>query len=82
VVAVNATTWRVVRTLALLLFAAFFAIPLLAMLDFSTRGAGGGRSWDAWANLVQDPELRSAIVTSLLHGPGWRGCGCSALARP
>jgi putative spermidine/putrescine transport system permease protein len=36
------------------------------MLDFSTRATSGGRSWDAWANLVQDPELRSAIVTSLL----------------
>jgi putative spermidine/putrescine transport system permease protein len=66
VVAVSTTTWRLVRTLALLLFAAFFAIPLLAMLDFSTRAPGGGRSGQAWANLVQDPALSQAIITSLL----------------
>ncbi|HEX5533935.1 MAG TPA: ABC transporter permease subunit [Actinomycetales bacterium] len=58
--------FRVLRVVLLAAFAVFFFGPLLAMLDFSTRGAGGGRSWDAWANLVQDPELRSAIVTSLL----------------
>ncbi len=58
--------FRVLRVMLLAAFAVFFFGPLLAMLDFSTRGAGGGRSWDAWANLVQDPELRSAIVTSLL----------------
>jgi putative spermidine/putrescine transport system permease protein len=50
----------------LLLFAVFFFGPLLAMLDFSTRATGGGRSWEAWANLVRNEQLRTAIVTSLL----------------
>jgi putative spermidine/putrescine transport system permease protein len=59
-------TFRVVRGLLLLLFAVFFFGPLLAMLDFSTRAVGGGRSWEAWTNLVQDEQLRSAITTSLL----------------
>jgi putative spermidine/putrescine transport system permease protein len=58
--------FRVVRAALLVVFALFFFGPLLAMLDFSTRAVTGGRSWDAWANLVQDPELRSAIITSLL----------------
>jgi len=50
----------------LLMFATFFVVPLFAMLDFSTRAVGGGRTWQAWANLVQDPTLSSAIVTSML----------------
>jgi putative spermidine/putrescine transport system permease protein len=60
------STFRVVRVVLLALFAVFFFGPLLAMLDFSTRVAGGGRTWDAWANLVEDPDLNAAIVTSLL----------------
>jgi putative spermidine/putrescine transport system permease protein len=59
-------TFRVVRVVLLLLFAVLFFGPLLAMLDFSTRGADGSRNWDAWANLVKDPELNRAIVSSLL----------------
>ena len=59
-------TFRVVRPLVLGAFAVFFFGPLVAMLDFSTRSTQGGRTWDAWANLVKDPELNAAIVTSLL----------------
>ena len=60
--------WRVTRWLLLVLFAAFFAIPLLSMLDFSTRvpGSASGRTGQAWRNLVEDPALSKAIVTSLL----------------
>jgi putative spermidine/putrescine transport system permease protein len=58
--------WRATRVVLLLLFAAFFFVPLLAMLDFSTRAPGGGRTWQAWRNLVEDPSLSAAIVTSLL----------------
>ncbi|NLI17933.1 MAG: ABC transporter permease subunit [Actinomycetales bacterium] len=36
------------------------------MADFSTRDFRGGRTGQAWANLVQDPDLRAAIITSLL----------------
>jgi putative spermidine/putrescine transport system permease protein len=59
-------TYRVVRVVLLAVFAVFFFGPLLAMLDFSTRATAGGRSWDAWTNLVEDPDLNAAIVTSLL----------------
>lgn len=60
--------FRLFRTVALLGFGAFFVIPLLAMLDFSTRVPGGqeGRTSAAWTALVQDPTLRHAITTSLL----------------
>jgi putative spermidine/putrescine transport system permease protein len=59
-------TWRVGRVALLSLFAIYFLVPLYAMLDFSTRAIGGGRTGQAWANLVQDPALTSAIITSLL----------------
>ena len=56
------------RWVMLALFGLFFAVPLLAMLDFSTRRAGRqeGRSSDAWANLITNDPLREAIITSLL----------------
>jgi putative spermidine/putrescine transport system permease protein len=59
-------TWRVGRAVLLGLFGVFFIVPFYAMLDFSTREIGGGRTGQAWANLVQDPTLTSAIITSLL----------------
>jgi putative spermidine/putrescine transport system permease protein len=62
----TSSTWRTTRVVLLLLFAAFFAVPMLAMLDFSTRDVGGGRTWQAWINLVEDPALSEAIITSLL----------------
>lgn len=58
--------WRAGRAVILGLFALFFLVPLYAMLDFSTQEIGGGRTGRAWANLVQDPTLTSAIITSLL----------------
>jgi putative spermidine/putrescine transport system permease protein len=59
-------SWRITRVVLLLLFALFFAVPMLAMLDFSTRAVGEGRTWQAWVNLVEDPTLSQAIITSLL----------------
>ncbi len=60
-------TWRVVRWVLLALFGIYFAVPLLSMLDFSTRTVGTSeRTGAAWAQLVEDPQLRSAIFTSLL----------------
>ncbi len=58
--------WRAGRVVLLGLFGLFFLVPLYSMLDFSTRELGGGRTGQAWANLVQDPDLTSAIITSLL----------------
>ncbi len=43
----------------------FFVVPLLSMVDFSTRSLDGGRDLDAWKALGQDEQLRSAIFTSL-----------------
>ena len=59
---------RIGRGLALGAFALFFLFPLFAMADFSTRdiAGGGGRTLDAWKNIVQDDQLFSAIVVSLL----------------
>jgi len=62
----TSTPWRITRVLLLLLFATFFVLPLYSMLDFSTRATGGGRTWQAWVNLVEDPTLSAAIVLSLL----------------
>ena len=55
------------RIAVLVLCGAFFVVPLLAMLDFSTRDyADGGRRWTAWGLLVKDPLLRGSIVSSLV----------------
>jgi putative spermidine/putrescine transport system permease protein len=56
---------RVTRLVLAGLFLLFFGIPLLSMLDYSTRGIPDGRSGEAWTSLFQDPTLRSAIVASL-----------------
>jgi putative spermidine/putrescine transport system permease protein len=59
--------WRITRWVLMAPFALFLVVPLLAMLDFSTRKIGGhGRTWDAWQNLVQNDQLYSAITISLL----------------
>lgn len=60
-------TWRAFRWLLLALFAVFFLLPLWAMLDFSTRDIrNGGRTGQAWRNLVENDQLYHAIVISLL----------------
>lgn len=56
----------VTRALLLVVFGLFFLFPLYAMADFSTRNLiHGGRTLQAWMNLVQDDALYSAIVVSL-----------------
>jgi putative spermidine/putrescine transport system permease protein len=49
----------------------FFALPLLGMVEFTTRAPGGGRTLDTWATLFDTaaldadyPELKTGIVTS------------------
>jgi putative spermidine/putrescine transport system permease protein len=57
---------QVFRVVVLVLCGAFFLVPLLAMLDFSTRiYSGPGRTGAAWQLLVSDPILRGSILTSL-----------------
>lgn len=60
----SASGGRLLRAGVLVPAAVVFALPLLAMLEFSTRGTDG-RSGAAWAAIGDDPALVSAIVTSL-----------------
>ncbi len=54
------------RILVLLLMAAFFFLPLLSMLEFSTRGAtGAGRTLAPWRGIGDQPNLVAAIRVSL-----------------
>lgn len=58
---------KVFRAALWVLFGLFFMFPLYAMADFSTRNLlKGGRTLQAWKNLVQDEALYQAIVISLL----------------
>jgi putative spermidine/putrescine transport system permease protein len=60
-------TWRLLRWLLLLAFTAFFVLPLLALLDFSTKVPGTGeRTGASWRALGEDPTMTEAITTSLL----------------
>ncbi len=58
---------RLFRVVTFLVLGAFFIVPLLSMVEYSTRdlGAGGGRTGTAWGALLHDPELTAAIITSL-----------------
>jgi putative spermidine/putrescine transport system permease protein len=59
--------WTVTRWVLLLLFGAFFALPLLALLNFSTRDViTKERTAQAWRALFEDPLMSEAIRTSLL----------------
>ncbi len=59
--------WRVLRWLLLIAFGTFFAIPLLALLNFSTKDPiTKERTAAAWKALFQDPTMTDAIITSLL----------------
>lgn len=59
-------TARLVRGALLLAFAAFFLLPLAALLNFSTKDLfTGERTGAAWRALVEDPTMSEAIRTSL-----------------
>ena len=59
----NTLGGRVFRLLLLVAFGLFFLFPLYAMADFSTRNLiAGGRTLQAWQNLVADEALYQAIV--------------------
>jgi putative spermidine/putrescine transport system permease protein len=58
--------WRVTRVVLLLLFGAFFAVPLLALLNFSTKDTiTKQRTGAAWRALFDNPLMSEAIRTSL-----------------
>jgi putative spermidine/putrescine transport system permease protein len=56
---------RLVRWAVLAVFGIYFLLPLVAMLDFSTRGIGGARDLSAWRTVGTDPQLRAAVVASV-----------------
>jgi len=57
---------RVFRYGILGVLGAFFVLPLVAMLDFSTRGGlQGGRNLTAWRAITEDADLLRAILVSL-----------------
>jgi putative spermidine/putrescine transport system permease protein len=53
------------RWAVLLSIGTFMLLPLVAMLEFSTRGIGGARSLDAWLAIGANPDLLAAIWASL-----------------
>jgi putative spermidine/putrescine transport system permease protein len=66
----NAVTRRrnqvIIRWVTLLVVGGLFLIPLYSMLRYSTRiTPQNPHTWDSWQAIVQDDQLRSAIVTSL-----------------
>ncbi len=48
---------RVFRWVVVTVLAIFFILPLLALLEFTTRGPGGRISWDTWKLLFNWREL-------------------------
>ena len=56
---------RALRWAVLLVIGAFMLVPLAAMLEFSTRGIGGGRSLAPWLAIGANPDLLAAIWVSL-----------------
>jgi putative spermidine/putrescine transport system permease protein len=58
---------KIFRAALWLMFGLFFLFPLYAMADFSSRNLlQGGRTLQAWKNLVVDQALYQAIVISVL----------------
>jgi putative spermidine/putrescine transport system permease protein len=55
----------VARWTIMILIGGFLVLPLVAMLDFSTRGPGGARTLDAWYAIGQDARLMQSILVSL-----------------
>lgn len=54
------TRWAII-----VLVGGYLLLPLVAMLDFSTRGNDGGRSLDAWIAIGGNKNLIGAIAVSL-----------------
>ncbi len=59
--------FQLVRGAVLVVLGLFFAVPIFALLEFSTRGAGldAARTLDAWRRIPEDPGLVAAISASL-----------------
>jgi putative spermidine/putrescine transport system permease protein len=58
--------WQTTRVVLLVLFGAFFALPLLALLNFSTKDViTKQRTTQAWRAIFDNPLMSEAIKTSL-----------------
>jgi putative spermidine/putrescine transport system permease protein len=55
----------IARWAILIVAIGYFVLPLFAMLEFSTRGARGARTLDAWIAIGSDPNLVDSIIVSL-----------------
>lgn len=53
------------RIVVFISLGAFFIIPLGSMAAYSIRIPSGGQTFDYWKQLVQNPDLSAAILTSL-----------------
>ena len=56
---------RIGRRVVLVVLGFYFLLPLVAMLDFSTRGVGGSRDLTAWRAIGDDEQLLQAILVSV-----------------
>jgi len=54
-----------VRWIVLVVVGIYLLLPLLAMVEFSTRGVGGTRSLESWRGIGEDDDLVDSILTSL-----------------
>jgi putative spermidine/putrescine transport system permease protein len=63
-----ALRWAIVGVLGI-----FFCVPLVAMLEFTTRAPGGGRSFSTWRTVVDVSTLRSQYpeLWTGLKASGW-----------
>jgi putative spermidine/putrescine transport system permease protein len=55
----------VARALILVAILGFLLVPLVSMVEFSTRGDYGARSLDAYAQIFSYPNMVDGIITSL-----------------
>jgi putative spermidine/putrescine transport system permease protein len=62
---VAAVSRRIFRWTVLVLVGLYLLLPLFAMVEFSTRGAGNSRTLEAWKGIGTDADLVSAIVVSV-----------------
>ena len=61
--------FRIVRVVLLALFAVYFFLPLVSMANFSVQGKGDAKgtiTFEYYAELVRNEDLRGAIISSLL----------------
>lgn len=55
----------ILRITVLVSVLGYLLLPLLAMFEFSTRGAGGTRTLAAWVEIGRNPDLLDAIILQL-----------------